>query len=103
MVGALLRLQNERYFFTVKWENCQIIVNQDGLNVIGQNLNPQLVNGLALSILPSPAQPFFKKISNERAIICNWDSLTNMAHKTYVSESIHSRLHGAGAGDNENE
>lgn len=103
VVGALLRLQNERYFFSVKWENCQIIVNQDGLNVIGQNLNPQLVNGLALSILTSPAPPFFKKISNERSKIYNWDYLTNMAHKTYVSESIHSRLHGAGAGDNENE
>ena len=103
VVGALLRLQNEKYFFTVKWENCQIIVNQDGLNVNGPNLNPKSVKGLAISILTSPAKPFFKKISNERSKIYNWDSLTNMAHKTYVPESIQSRLLGAGAGDNENE
>lgn len=103
VVGALLRLQNERYFFSVKWENCQIIVNQDGLNVNGPSLNPKSVKGLAISILTSPAKPFFKQISKERSKIYNWDSLTNMAHKTYVPESIQSRLLGAGAGDNENE
>ena len=103
VVGALLRLKNEKYFFSVKWEDCQIIVNQDGFNLNGKNLNPQSVKGLAVSILTSPAKPFFKQISNERSKIYNWDSLTNMAHKTYVPESIQSRLLGAGAGDNENE
>ena len=103
IVGALLRLQNEKYFFSVEWENCQIIVNQNGLKVNGPNLNPHSVKGLLISISRSSTKLVFKKISKERSEIYNWASLTHMAHKTYVPESFKSRLLGAGAGDNENE
>ena len=103
IVGALLRLQNEKYFFSVEWENCQIIVNQNGLKVNGPNLNPHSVKGLLISISRSSTKLVFKKISKDRSEIYNWASLTHMAHKTYVPESIQSRLLGAGAGDNENE
>ena len=103
IVGALLRLQNEKYFFSVEWENCQIIVNQNGLKVNGPNLNPHSVKGLLISISRSSTRLVLKKISKERSEIYNWASLTHMAHKTYVPESLKSRLLGAGAGDNENE
>lgn len=103
VVGALLRLQNEKYFFSVDWENCQIIVNDNGLNIYGSNLNPPYVKGLVVGISASSAKPAFKQMSKERSKIYNWDSLTNMAHKTYVPESPQSRLLGAGAGENENE
>jgi hypothetical protein len=103
VVGALLRLQNEKYFFSVDWEGCQIIVKDNGLNIYGSNLNPQCVKDLVITIAPSSAKPTFKQISKERSKIYNWESLTHMAHKTYVPESPQSRLLGAGAGGNENE
>ena len=103
VVGALLRLQNEHYSFSVSWDNCQITMNEDGFNVSGKNINPKSVGSLVVSISGSSKEPFFLKRSIERSSIDSWDFLTKMAHKTYVPESPMSRLLGAGADDNENE
>ena len=59
VVGALLRLQNEKYFFSVEWENCQIIVSDKGLNIYGSNINPQFVKGLVISVSTSSTKPVF--------------------------------------------
>ena len=103
VAGALLRLQNERYFFSLSWENCQITMDDDGFIVTGENLNPQLVHRFVVSIYESSKKPFFNKEKNKRVQIKSWKFLTEMARKTYVPESATSRLRGAGAGDNENE
>ena len=103
VAGALLRLQNERYFFSLSWENCQITMDDDGFTVSGKNLNPKVVNCFVVSIYKSSKKPFFNKKINKRIQIKSWEFLTKMAHKTYVPESATSRLRGAGAGDNENE
>ena len=102
-VGALLRLQNERYFFCLSWENCQITMDDDGFTVKGKNLNPDIVDWLVVSIYESSKRPVFNKEKNRRAQIKSWKLLTEMAHKTYVPESAISRLRGAGAEDNDNE
>ena len=103
VVGALLRLQNERYFFSISWQNCNIRMNGDGFSVEGTNLNPQIVNDFTLSIFRSSIKPVFEKEKNKRLPIKCWDFLTKMANKTYVPESTQSRLLGAGAGERENE
>ena len=103
VAGALLRLQNEKYFFSLCWENCQITMDDDGFTVSGENLNPKIVDWFVVSIYQSSKKPVFNKEKNKRVQIKSWESLTKMAHKTYVPESATSRLRGAGAGDNENE
>tara|TARA_A100001011_G_scaffold255254_1_gene263516 strand:+ start:364 stop:996 length:633 start_codon:yes stop_codon:yes gene_type:complete len=103
VVGALLRLQNERYFFSLSWENCQITMDDDGFSVLGKNLNPKIVRRFVISICTSSKKPVFDKEKNKRVQIKSWQLLTKMAHKTYVPESATSRLRGAGAGENENE
>lgn len=103
VAGALLRLQNERYFFSLSWENCQITMDDDGLTVSGKNLNPSIVQCFVVSIYKSLQKPVFNKEINKRVQIKSWGFLTKMANKTYVPESASSRLRGAGAGDNENE
>ena len=103
IVGALLRLQNELYYFSVSWDNCQITMNEDGFNVSGENVNPEGVESLSLSILRSSEKACYIKRSTKRRIIESWDFLAKMAHRTYVPESPMSRLLGAGAGENENE
>ena len=103
VAGALLRLQNERYFFSLAWENCQITMDYDGFNVSGKNLNPKTVHWFVVSIYKSSKKPPYNKEKNKRVQIKSWEFLTEMAHKTYVPKSAKSRLLGAGAGDNENE
>ena len=103
IAGALLRLQNERYFFSLSWSNCKITMDENGFNILGKNLNPDVVNCFAVSIMRSLKKPAFYKVKNNRAQIKNWEFLTKMAYKTYVSESATSRLRGAGPGNNENE
>ena len=103
VVGALLRLQNERYFFSVSWQNCEIKLDENGFAVVGKNLNPESVDCFTLSILKSSTKPIFNKELHERFYIQSWDFLTKMAHKTYVPESAASRLLGAGAGESEND
>ena len=103
VAGALLRLQNERYFFSLSWENCQITMDDNGFTVLGKNLNPKIVHCFVASIYRSSKKPYFKRKINKRLKMRSWEFLTKMAHKTYVPESAISRLRGAGAGDNENE
>ena len=103
VVGALLRLQNEKYFFSLCWKNCQITMDDDGFTVSGKNLNPKIVDWFVVSIYQSSKKPVFNKEKNKRVQIKSWEFLTKMAQKTYVPESTISRLRGAGAGINENE
>lgn len=103
VAGALLRLQNERYFFSLSWENCHITMDQDGFSVSGKNFNSKIAHWLVISIYKSSKKPVFNKEKNKRLSIKSWEFLTKMAYKTYVPESATSRLRGAGAGDNENE
>jgi hypothetical protein len=103
LVGFLLRLKKEKYWFLVEWSDCMIKLEKDGLMVSGKNLNPKFVQNITIKIFIGEVQPASLGLPKTRLPVQHWDVLTEMANRTNVPATEKSRLLGAGAGLNENE
>ncbi len=103
LVGFLLRLKKEKYWFLVEWSDCMIKLEKDGLMLSGKNINPKFVQSVTIKICIGEVQPASLSLPKTRLPVEHWDVLTEMANRTNVPATEKSRLLGAGAGLNENE